>query len=519
MWMREAIRREKFPDIDHLDNPRYFPYRYGEALWAYIGGKYGDRAVGSLLRASVGRDGYKGAFQRVLGVSSKELSQQWQEATLAAYRPVAEATKMPSAFARALIVDPSKKGGLNVSPELSPDGSKIVFFSSRDLFSIDLYVADATTGKVLRKITDTATNPHLDSIEFIESAGAWSRDGRRFAFPGVSGGSPLLTIIDVENGHKEREIALKELDEILNPTWSPDGNSIAFSALAGGFNDLFVYDLQRNTLKRLTNDAFSEIQPAWSPDGHTIAFSTDRFSTNLANLDAGQTKLALLDVASGNVRSLGGFEDGKNINPHWAPNGRSLFFVSDRQGISNIYRIDVDGGAPAQVTNLLTGISGITAMSPALSVGASRIAFSVYEDDGYNIYTLDNDAQMSGRAPGTLARGAGILPPRTTAEGTVASYLRNEAAGLPTQAAQSGYETTGYKPRLSLDFIGQPTVGVGVDSFGSYVGGGISAAFSDILGNHTVAGTVQLTNRFDEAGGSVVYLNRAHRWNYGLAVD
>ena len=70
-----------------------------------------------------------------------------------------------------------------------------MFFSSRDLFSIDLYVADAATGKVLRKITDTATNPHLDSIEFIESAGAWSRDSRRFAFPGFSGGNPILTIV------------------------------------------------------------------------------------------------------------------------------------------------------------------------------------------------------------------------------------------------------------------------------------------------------------------------------------
>src|SRR3954451_6294084 len=152
MWMREAIRRDRFPDIDHLDDPRYFPYRYGQALWAYIGGRYGDRTIGNLLRTGVGRDGYKGAFQRVLGVTSKDLSQQWRDATVAAYRPVAETTKMPSAFARPLLVDESKKGGINVSPELSPDGSKIVFFSSRVLFSIDLYVADAKTGKIIRKI-------------------------------------------------------------------------------------------------------------------------------------------------------------------------------------------------------------------------------------------------------------------------------------------------------------------------------------------------------------------------------
>src|SRR5947207_2587571 len=97
MWMREAVRRDRFPTIDKLDSPRYFPYRYGQALWAYIGGRYGDRVVGGLLRAGAGRDGYNGAFQRVLGVSTKDLSQQWRDAVVAAYRPVAEATKMPSA--------------------------------------------------------------------------------------------------------------------------------------------------------------------------------------------------------------------------------------------------------------------------------------------------------------------------------------------------------------------------------------------------------------------------------------
>jgi Tol biopolymer transport system component len=520
MWMRDAMRREKFPDVDDLDNPRYFPYRYGQALWAFIGGKYGDRVVGNLLRAGAGRDGYKGAFERVLGVSSKELSQQWQEATLAAYRPVAEATRMPSTFARALVANADKQGGVNVSPELSPDGSKIVFFSSRDLFSIDLYVADAATGKVIRKITDTATNAHLDSIEFIDSAGAWSRDGVRFVFPGVSGGDPILTIVNVSNGDTEREIRLKELDAVLNPTWSPDGKQIAFSALSGGLNDLFIYDLTAGALRRVTNDAFSELHPSWSPDGRTIAFSSDRFNSNLANLHTGSPKIALLDVASGSIRSLGGFDDGKNINPQWTPDGRSIVFVSDHRGISNIYRIDVEGGEPAQLTNLLTGVSGITAMSPALSVANTRIAFSVYEDDGYNIYTLDHDGQTSGRpVTMSLPRDAGILAPRSTPEGLVASYLRSDTVGLPAQATEAQLETTAYKPKLSLDFLGQPMLGVGVDSFGSYVGGGISAAFSDILGNHTVAGTVQMTNRFDEAGGSLVYLNRSHRWNWGVAVD
>jgi hypothetical protein len=128
MWMREAARREKLPDIKDLEDPRYFPYRYGQALWAFIGGRYGDRAVGNLLRGSNGRGGYEDAFKGILGVDSKELSKQWHDAEIAAYRPIAESTKMPAAFARPIITSQDGRG-MNVSPELSPDGSRMMFFS------------------------------------------------------------------------------------------------------------------------------------------------------------------------------------------------------------------------------------------------------------------------------------------------------------------------------------------------------------------------------------------------------
>ena len=76
----------------------------------------------------------------------------------------------------------------------------MIYFSERDLFSIDLFLADARTGEVLRKITNTATNSHYESLSFITSAGAWDPTGKRFVFPGISKGEPVLTIVDVERG-------------------------------------------------------------------------------------------------------------------------------------------------------------------------------------------------------------------------------------------------------------------------------------------------------------------------------
>ena len=322
MWMRESARREKLPSIKDLDDPNFFPYRYGQALWAFIGGKYGDRAIGSLLRAGAVAKDYDEAFKAVLGVDAKELSKLWNDAEFAAYRPIAEKTQMPQSFARGVLQKGASGGELNVSPELSPDGTRVMFFTEKDLFSVDLYMADAVTGKIIRKITNTATDPHFESLQFLGSAGAWDPSGKRFMFPGISKGDPVLSIVNVDTGKQEREIRVKELDEILNPTWSADGQRVAFSGLVGGLNDLFVYDLSNDSLKRLTNDAFAELDPAWSPDGKQLAFATDRFTTNLTDLQSGRLRIAIMDVASGAVREAAGFRDAKNISPQWTKDGR-----------------------------------------------------------------------------------------------------------------------------------------------------------------------------------------------------
>jgi len=518
MWMREAARREKLPDVDDLDNPKYFPYRYGQALWAFIAGKYGDGSVGNMLRAAAGRDaGYQTAIEAVLQIDTKELSKQWHEAEFAAFRPIAEATRMPAAFAKPLIVKGKTGGEINVGPELSPDGTKVIYFSEKDLFSIDLFLADARTGEVIRKITNTATNPHFESLSFLTSAGAWDHAGKRFVFPGLSKGDPVLTIVDVDQGRTEREIRVSEVHEIVNPTWSPDGKQVAFSGLVGGFNDLFVYDLDKSALRRLTTDAYAEVDPAWSPDGRRIAFSTDRFTTNLETIQPGQMKLALLDVATGAVTELGGFDSAKNIGGQWAADGRSLFFLSDRQGITNIYRLEIDGGKTSQLTNMLTGATGITALSPAMSAAGGRLVFSAYEEDNYNIYALDTAEQLAGEPVIDLPRNAAVLPPRRDAGGLVVEALSDPTWGLPASTQVPVPED--YKPKWGLDFAGQPSVGVGVDPFGTYATGGVSLLFSDMLGNHVIGTAAQVTSRFDEFGGTLFYLNRTHRWNWGVSVD
>ncbi len=519
MWLRDAAQRGKLPTMRQLYDARYFPYRYGQAFWAFVAGRFGDRIVGDVLRRA-GRSGdAEGALRAVTGIRADSLALRWHDAVKADYGPLEPATQPAEAYGRRL-VGRGREAELNVAPALSPDGAQLVFFSEKDLFSIDLYLADARTGEIKRRIVKTALDPHYQSLEFINSSGAWDGAGRRVAFGAVSGGTAVLSVLDVSADRLEREIRLPELGEVFNPTWSPEGRYIAFSALVGGFTDLFRYDLQEGRLERLTSDPYADLEPTWSPDGREIAFVTDRFSTALTSLQPGDYRLALLDVATGAIRELPGFADGKHIDPQWSPDGTSLYFVSDHNGISNVYRLDLGQGALRQITNLRTGASGVTGISPALSIArqAGRMALSVYEASGYDIYVVDSAPVLGGTAVlGALAaRNPALLPPQDRLPSEVLALFARPDSGL---APDTAVAVVPYQPRFSLDYVAQPYLAVGVSSFGTFVGGGAALYWSDMLGNRNLVTAVQINGGFKDISALVAYQNTRRRWNWGVVAQ
>jgi hypothetical protein len=525
MWMRGATQdtaRDTLPTFRQLDDLRYFPYRYGQALLAYIGGPYGDDRIGELLRAAGRTRGVDQAIRGILSLTPDQLVARWHAATHAEYDSLRSRTELPDRYGPRLVgVDDEGIGQYNLAPALSPDGSRMMFFSDRGEFSVDLYLADGRTGKVLRQVTRTAVDPHLESLQFIQSAGSWSDDGRRFVFAGIESGRPNLSIYDVDAGRIEREIRLPQLGDILNPSWSPDGHEIAFSALVGGLSDLFVYDVRTGVLHRLTQDQFSDLQPTWSPDGRRLAFVTDRFTSRLQDLSIGPYSLAVLDRATGRITRVPGFDGAKHLNPQWSPDGSSLYFVADPTGIANIYRVRLSDGEIRRVTNLFTGVSGITETSPALSVAArtGRLAYSVFRTNGYELYAVDSPAVLAGEAVPPASQqplAAAALPPATRESPTLASLLSDPRKGLP---ADTAFATAAYRPGLSLTAVGQPSLAAGTSEFGTYVGGGLSLLWSDELGNRNLITGLQVNGGLKDITGVVAYQNMGHRLNWGAVIQ
>jgi hypothetical protein len=366
-------------------------------------------------------------------------------------------------------------------------------------------------------MTQTATDAHFESLQFVRSSGAWDSAGRRFVFSSISRGRPVLSFFNVQNGRLEREVPLPQLDEAFNPTWSPDGRLVALSGLTGGLSDIFIYSLESGELRRMTADPYADLQPTWSPDGARLAFVTDRFSSELGKLAFGSYRLASMDVATAEISPLPAFEWGKAINPQWSPDSASLYFLSDRSGITNLYRLELASGASSQVTDLRTGASGLTASSPALSVaaGTGALVLSVYAEAEHRIYLIDSPERLTGRPLASLSPELAVLPPREGPTGELAELLQDMTLGLPVEEPASA----DYRPRLSLDYVGQPYVLVGANRLGSYFGGGISFLWSAMLGDHTLATTFQVSGGFADFAGQALYVNRKRRWNWAAAVE
>jgi len=574
MWLRDASLEGHLPTLQQLTYEQVFPYYFGHAMWAFIGEKWGDEAIGQILQAAVSGGGVEGSFKRTLGVTLDDLVSQWRDAVQTTYLPQLADHYRARRIAQPLLTQKRSEGTLHLAPALTPDGRQIAYFSEKNSFFVDLYLADAETGKVLRRLVKSTLSSNYESLRFINSAGSFSPDGRYFAIAAKRKDRDDLVILDVQKDEEVRRIPLP-LNGLTTPSWSPDGKQLVFTGYDGGVTDLFVVGADGTNLHRLTNDKYADLQPSWGPDGKTIAFATDRGpATDFDTLTFGNLRIALFHLDKGTIDVLGHMDQGKNINPAWAPDGRSLAFVSDRSGISNIFLYDFGDANIYQLTDMYTGVSGITPYSPCLSWAheADRLAFAYYEEDEYNVYAVDNPRSLKRKpyqAPAVppvtsllAAERRALAGPTTVAAAAAAaaaapadpgaragtSVYRSptgfRASGTTPQTSDSGaapapisvktlidsspalpdtseFTFKAYHTRFSPDYVARPTIGYERDNFGRGFFGGTAISLSDILGNHTLVFSGAVNGRLSEAQVLAAYINQAHRlnWAFGGSQD
>nr|WP_306455451.1 basic secretory protein-like protein [Pedobacter panaciterrae] len=521
MWMRDALLNRDIPSLKDLTNSnKYFPYRYGQAFWTFVGSVYGDTTIVPLFKATA-RFGYENGLKYTFGYDDNTLSGLWKNAIESHYRPMLKSDSSQIKISGTKIIDNKNAGNMNVAPAISPDGKYLCFLSEKDLFGIDLFLADAKTGKIMRKLSSQVANSHIDDFNFLESAGAWSPDSKQFAFSIFSKGKNQLMVINVDNGSIALRTDMGNVEQFGNLTWSPNGDEIAFSGMVEGQSDIFTYNIKTKAITPITDDAYSDYAPSYSPDGKKIVFSSDRASMKQNSSNAVHPiNLTVYDIDSKSLTDVPVFPGANNLNAQFSGDSKRLFFLSNRDGFRNLYEYNLGDNTVKQLTDYFTGISGVTEFSPAISVSRNDdIIYSYYR---YQRYTLYNSPLSNFKSKPVDAKevnfDAAILPPmENTGVDIVNSNLGNFEKFEKTLT--DSMRLIPYKPKFKLDYLANSGVGVSTSRFGTGVQGGIVGMFSDILGKNQIVANLSVNGEIYDFGGLVGYINQQSRINWGFALS
>lgn len=405
MFIRDAIMNESLPDINRLSG--YWGYRGGQSVMAYIARTYGEQKIGEILHKTQTLGSLEEGLKASIGLDFDELNDRWKNYFKKQYWPEIEYRENPDDFAKRLTDHEEDGGFYYTSPAISPQGDKIVFISDRDIY-LDIYLMDANTGEITKKIIESGRTQNFEELNILFPSLTWAPDNQRIALSLKSEGFDRIYTFDTEE-EEFTELPF-EMDGIESVAWSYDGNQIAFIGHDSDKSDVYVYNLETQVLKNLTDDIFSESDPRWSHDNKTILFSSDRgrftdtalvaenfeiYFHNFRNMD-----LYAIDSETHHITRITDWELSDETSAISSPDGKEIIFVSDHNGINNLYRkrivlaeddsvSTVTELKATPLTNSLNGVEQITT-----SADGKKLVFSSLYKSGYNIFMLNNPFEM-----------------------------------------------------------------------------------------------------------------------------
>lgn len=389
MFMRDIALSEFIKGFDNLTG--YYAYRGGQAFYWYVSEKYGERKIGELLNRLRTSGTLDIAFKGSFGKSVEDFSEEWVREMKKKYLP--DLDRFESLEDMAIRITNHKKDHsfYNSSPALSPSGDTIAFISNRDgqfgVFLLSLSNRD----KEPEELINSGRAVDFEELNILTPGISWSPDGKKLAISAKSGGEDALYIVDVKSGdYVKHEFSIKTLTSAI---WSPDGATIAFIGTVAEQTDIWLFDIKTGSIIRATDDVFSDSHPVWSPDSRVIYFVSDRGdyvqgpykAEDIAmwKHDPSISDIYQVELETGLMGRLTFDPTSNKTSLAVTNNGASLVFVSDNNGIGNLYELQLEASKVIPRTNALNGITQLS-----MSLDGSTLVFTTQNNGGFDLFQM-----------------------------------------------------------------------------------------------------------------------------------
>jgi TolB protein len=207
----------------------------------------------------------------------------------------------------------------------------------------------------------------------------------RIAYVTKSGTRYTLWVADSDG--EGAQSALSSPEPIISPSWSPTGSQLAYVSFESRKPVIYVHELASGKRQVAANFRGSNSAPTWTPDGKSLVATLSR---------EGGSQLFQMDIQGGAPRRLTQ-SNGIDTEPVFASNGK-LYFVSDRGGSPQIYRMPAAGGAVERVT-----FNGSYNISPNLSPDGRFMAYVARTGSQFKLQVMDLSTGQSNAITDTVA--------------------------------------------------------------------------------------------------------------------
>lgn len=406
-------------------------YNQGFALMRYIKETYGSEATHTIGKTKAFPH-FNIALRKATGKTGKKLYDEWKIYLNKKYGSVEKKIKKNLRIGKKIF----DEGYTDINAVRSPDGRYIALLSNKgyDVGYTNLYILDTKNGKLKRlfkksseyaRYTSTGAsmpgdkykqmrgNPYKNPLSIkgtpndifakkapiVSSRIQWFPNSKKIYYARTTsraGGKQDVYTYDIV---KEREKQITWHARVMDPALSPDGKTFAYVNNKGGIQNLVFVDASGRNTRFLTNfnDGTQLYNPVWSPDGKKIILGImheENRDIAIVNADAEPFDRYRKQTDTSFFADTLNFQEDLCIElligtkaderePFLTHDGKQLYFSSDRTGIFNIYRMNLEDGQVEQITNVVGG-----AFAPSVDKRGKKLLYTGFEAANFSIFEM-----------------------------------------------------------------------------------------------------------------------------------